>query len=140
MSHDEKTPSQERFELLSAYIDNEVSGIEKSQVEKWLKADLSYRTQYQQLLKVKRLLLDLPAPTSIKTEQLVSRVITKINRRSQRKFAIGGAIAALVIGTIGTVANTNYRFQVADDLNNEEQLILAMEEPIVPLPEALIRK
>jgi anti-sigma factor RsiW len=140
MSHGEKTTPQERFELLSAYVDNEVTDAEKSQVEKWLKADLNYRTQYHQLLKVKRLLLDLPTPTSIKTEQLVNRVITKINRRSQRKFAMGGAIAALVIGTFATVAHTNYRFQVAEDPNREEQLILAMEEPIVPLPEALIRK
>lgn len=137
MSHGATTP-QERFELLSAYIDNEVSDAERSQVEKWLKEDLNYRHQYQQLLKVKRLLLDLPAPASIKTEQLINRVITKINRRSQRKFAIGGAIAALVIGTI-TMANTP-KWQVADDINTEEQLILAMEEPIVPLPQEFIRK
>jgi anti-sigma factor RsiW len=139
MSFDGKATAQERFELLSAYIDNEVTSTEKSQVEQWLKDDLNYRTQYQQLLKVKRLLLDLPAPSSVSTELLVSKVIAKIDRRSQRKLAISGAIMALVIAIFGSVAN-NYRLKLADDINNnEEQLILAMEEPIIPMPESLRR-
>jgi anti-sigma factor RsiW len=138
MSFDDKTTAQERFELLSAYIDNEVTSTERSQVEQWLKDDLSYRTQYQQLLKVKRLLLDLPVPSCMPTELLVSKVIAKINKRSQRKLAISGAIVALVIAIFGSVAN-NYRLKLADDTNNEEQLILAMEEPIIPMPESLRR-
>jgi len=140
MSFDGKTTAQERFELLSAYMDNEVTGTEKSQVEQWLRDDLSYRTQYQQLLKVKRLLLDLPAPSSMPTELLVHKVITKINRRSQRRLALSGAVVALVIATFGSMANS-YRLRLADEsnTNGEEQLILAMEEPIIPIPESLRR-
>jgi len=138
MSFDGKTTAQERFELLSAYIDNEVTSTEKSQVEQWLKDDLSYRTQYQQLLKVKRLLLDLPVPSSIPTELVVNKVIAKINKRSQRKLLLGGAIVALIVATFGFITN-DYRLKLADDVNSEEQLILAMEEPIIPMPESLRR-
>lgn len=140
MSFNTEPNAQERFELLSAYIDNELSSIEKSQVEKWLKDDFNYRKHYQQLLQVKRLLLDLPTPASISTECIIDKVITKVSRRSQRKLALGTAIVAVVIATFGSIATT-YRWKVADQsANQEEQLILAMEEPIIPMPTALIRK
>jgi anti-sigma factor RsiW len=132
--------AQERFELLSAYVDNEVTLTEKSQVEQWLQDDPSYRHQYQQLLKVKRLLQDLPAPSSVKTECLVDRVFTEIARRSQRKLALGTAIIALIVATFGALISTNYRWKVADEsVNKEEQLILAMEEPIIPMPQPVIK-
>jgi anti-sigma factor RsiW len=132
--------AQERFELLSAYVDNEVTSPEKSQVEQWLQDDPSYRHQYQQLLKVKRLLQDLPAPSSIKTECLVDQVFTKIARRSQRKLALGGAIMAIIVATFGSLASSNYRWKVADEpINKEEQLILAMEEPIIPMPQSVVK-
>jgi anti-sigma factor RsiW len=132
--------AQERFELLSAYVDNEVTRTEKSQVEQWLQDDPSYRHQYQQLLKVKRLLQNLPAPSSIKTEYLVDQVFTKIARRSQRKLALGAAIIALFVATFESLVSSNYRMRVADEsVNKEEQLILAMEEPIIPMPQAVIK-
>ena len=132
--------AQERFELLSAYVDNEVTSTEKGQVEQWLQDDPSYRHQYQQLLKVKRLLQDLPVPSSIKTEYLVDQVFTKIAKRSQRKLALGGVIMALVLSTFGALVSTNDRWKVADEsVNKEEQLILAMEEPIIPMPQTLIK-
>jgi len=131
----------ERFELLSAYLDHEVSSAEKIQVEQWLQDDPNYRIQYQQLLKVKRLLLDLPTPESIKTEYLVDQVISKINRRSQRKLALGAALVAMVVATFGSIALNSPRWKVADEsLHKEEQLILAMEEPIIPMPQSEIVK
>ena len=140
MSFHGNASAQERFELLSAYVDNEVTSREKSQVEQWLKDDPNYRHQYQQLLKVKRLLQDLPAPCSIKTECLVDRVFTKIARRSQRKLAFGAAMIALVVATFGALVSTNYRWKIADEsVNKEEQLILAMEEPIIPMPQPVIK-
>lgn len=134
-SNAKEATAQERFELLSAYIDQEVSTAEKLQVEKWLKSDSNYHSQYQQLLQVKKLLLDLPAPNS---ECQVNKVITKITVRSQRKIAVGIAAIALVIASFGSVFTIN-RWKVAEDSSREEQLILAMEEPIVPMPESLQR-
>ncbi|AFY72995.1 hypothetical protein Syn7502_00865 [Synechococcus sp. PCC 7502] len=141
MSIHGKNPAQERFELLSAYVDNEVTGAEKIQVEQWLRDDPNYRHQYQQLLKVKKLLIDLPIPATVKTEYVVDQVITKIKKRSQRNLSIGTAFVAIMIATFGSVA-TSYRWKVAEEttnspVNKEEQLILAMEEPIIPLPQSL---
>jgi anti-sigma factor RsiW len=134
-TNDQEATAQQRFELLSAYIDQEVNASEKLQVEQWLKSDSSYHHQYQQLLQVKKLLLDLPAPNS---ECQVNKVITKITLRSQRKIAVGITAIALVIASFGS-AFTAYRWKVAEDSSREEQLILAMEEPIVPMPESLQR-
>ncbi len=139
MSVHGKTTAQERFELLSAYTDNELNSLEKAQVELWLRDDCDYRHQYNQLLRVKSMLLDLPTPSSIKTDVLVEKVITKITIRSRRKWALGAMLTALIVGAFGLGAQQ--RWQVADEsINNEEQLILAMEKPIVPLPQSLIRE
>jgi len=131
---------EKRFELLSAYVDHEVTNAEKFQVEEWLAKDPNYYKQYQQLLKIKRLLVDLPIPTSQKHGCQVARVMAKIEQRSQRRLAWGGAIAAIIISTIGSVLaiNASNKWQVANQTENtEEQLILAMEKPIIPIPQSL---
>lgn len=51
----EETLSQtenDKFELLSAYIDNEVSEIERQQVERWLVLDARLQQQYKAQLKL----------------------------------------------------------------------------------------
>ena len=75
---------QERFELLSAYIDGEVSDTEEQLVETWLADDADFRRLYQQQLKLSQLLIDLPVPlaanSSIKaeTEVMIDRVWAEI--------------------------------------------------------------
>ena len=54
------TIPQERFELLSAYIDGEVSESEEQLVELWLSDDVNFRHIYQQQLKLRQLLIELP--------------------------------------------------------------------------------
>ncbi len=129
-----------RFELLSAYVDHEVTATERLQVEKWLAQDPKYRQQHQHLLQIKRLLIDLPIPASQKHDCLVDAVMAKIEQRSQRRWAWGSAIAAIMIAAIGSVfaIDANTRWQTANQPESpEEQLILAMEKPIIPIPQSL---
>jgi anti-sigma factor RsiW len=158
--------SQERFELLSAYIDCEVSEAEEQLVEQWMSDDVDFRRLYQQQLKLRQSLIDLPVPiaphSSVKaeTDRMIGNVMAEIDRRSQRrkwKLAGIGISVAAVIGVFGSLFTFNSSPQfspVANNINNKsisntnkptvqvkpEPILIAMEEPLVPLPKSMSSK
>jgi anti-sigma factor RsiW len=154
------TIPEERFELLSAYIDGEVTETEEQLVEQWLSNDIDFRRLYQQQLKLRQLLIDLPVPiaanSSVKTETnvMIDRVFAEIDKRSQRRkwklAGIGISVAALV-GIFGSMFtfNSSPQFQFSSPVSNsikaplpaaDEQVLIAMEEPLVPLPKSMSSK
>jgi anti-sigma factor RsiW len=150
---------QERFELLSAYIDGEVSESEEQLVELWLVDDVNFRHIYQQQLKLRQLLIELPVPVAAnsspkaETELMIDRVFAQIDKRSQRRkwklAGIGIAVAA-VVGVFGSMFTLNSSPQFSPVSNSigikspapvaEEPILIAMEEPLVPLPKAMSSK
>lgn len=95
----------EKFELLSAYLDGEVSAAERKQVEAWLAQDASFQKTYQQMLMLQNGLKSIPAATpSIQTEQLVQNVMARLNR-SRRIWAWGSvsAAAAIALGSFSAL-------------------------------------
>ncbi|MGF1499302.1 MAG: anti-sigma factor family protein [Elainellaceae cyanobacterium] len=96
---------RDRFELLSAYLDGEVTADERRQVEQWLECDQTIQCLYARLLKLRRTMQAMPIPASAQsTEQTVERVCSKIaQRRSRKTWAWGGAaIAALFVATFSS--------------------------------------
>jgi hypothetical protein len=163
MSYQNKTHKptpdpEEQFELLSAYMDNEASLEEKLKVEQWLATDTNFRRLYQQQLRLRQLLIDLPVPAvsrvgsqaNAKTEQVVNRVLAKLDERSkQRKIVWGGiAAVAVLVGAVGSVFTFNSSTMNLDGgvANNstiepvkpEEPLLLAMEKPLIPMPKSMV--
>ncbi|NUN64281.1 hypothetical protein HCU40_05850 [Pseudanabaena biceps] len=151
------TTSEERFELLSAYIDCEVNEAEEQLVEQWLSDDVDFRRLYQQQLKLRQLLIDLPVPlpanSSIKaeTEVMISNVLSEIDKRSQRrkwKLAGLGVAAATMIGILGSILSPSPNQQFSPVANSlrpskpvaEESVLIAMEEPLVPVPKSMSTK
>lgn len=147
----------ERFQLLSAYIDGEVSEAEEQLVETWLSDDPNFRLIYQQQLKLRQLLIDLPAPipvnssARIETDRMVNRVMAEIERRSQRrkwKLAGLGISVAAIVGVFGSMFTFNSSPQFSPVANSvkpaavvkEEPILIAMEEPLVPLPKSMNSK
>ena len=150
---------QERFELLSAYIDGEVSESEEQLVELWLSDDVNFRHIYQQQLKLRQLLIELPVPVAANSspkaekELMIDRVFAQIDKRSQRRkwklAGIGIAVAA-VVGVFGSMFTLNSSPQFSPVSNSikikspvpvaEEPILIAMEEPLVPLPKAMSAK
>ena len=55
------TSSAEKFEILSAYLDNEASEENRTLVERWIECDPSFRQQYQAQLQIKAAIRSLPA-------------------------------------------------------------------------------
>jgi len=151
------TITQERFELLSAYIDGEVTNTEEQMVEQWLSDDVDFRRLYHQQIKLRQLLVDLPVPvaanSSVKAETnvMINRVFAEIDKRSQRrkwKLAGFGVSVAAVVGIFGSMFTFNSSPQfspVANSIKNptttvEEPILIAMEEPLVPLPKSMSDK
>jgi anti-sigma factor RsiW len=151
------TIPEERFELLSAYIDGEVTDAEEQLVEQWLSDDVDFRRFYQQQLKLRQFLIDLPVPStansSVKanTEIMIDRVFAEIDKRSQRrkwKLAGIGISVAAVVGIFGSLFTFNSSPQFSPVANSvkapapvvEEPVLIAMEEPLVPLPKSMNTK
>jgi hypothetical protein len=102
---------RDRFELLSAYLDGEVTAAERKQVQEWLKTDPTVQCLYTRLVTLRQGLQTLPVPESGQsTEQAVNQVFASINRRRFQKFAgwSGAAIAALFVGAFSGILPGNY--------------------------------
>jgi len=157
ISNNSMTTPDERFELLSAYIDGEVTETEEQLVEQWLSDDVEFRRLYQQQMKLRQSLIDLPVPVAAnssakkETEVMIDRVFAEIDKRSQRrkwKLAGIGISVAAVVGVFGSLFTFNSSPQFSPVANSvkaptpvaEEPILIAMEEPLVPLPKAMNTK
>jgi anti-sigma factor RsiW len=93
----------EQFELLSAYLDGEVSAAERKQVEAWLDQDPKLQQTYQQLLTLQNGLKVMPvAASSMQPEQLAKQVLMRVDR--SRRTWIWGGIGAAVAVAMGSVS------------------------------------
>ena len=137
---------RDRFELLSAYLDGEVTATERQQVQQWLKEDLKVRQLYYRLLSLRQGMQQLPTPTPQQSpQQLSAAVFKRLDQRQQRKQGVlwGGAIAAvaLVVGSISGLSRGNSPFpQFADNSPepNADQLVIALNRPAVTIPSAAV--
>ena len=69
------------FELLSAYLDGEVTATERRQVEEWLSTDASIKCLYKRLLNLRQGLQNIPVPpTNQSSETTIEQVLKRVNR------------------------------------------------------------
>lgn len=138
------TQKRDRFELLSAYLDGEVSATERQQVQEWLATDPKIQCLYQRLLKLRQGLRTLPVPSSEQpVEQTVDRVFARLKRRRQRVMTWGGAIAAVFVAAVSGVLPGDLSFspQLARSPQPEvgsEPLMIALNKPLVDIPKAAV--
>ena len=90
---------RDRFELLSAYLDGEVTVSERRQVEQWLETDQNMRCLYSRLLKLRQGMRTMAVPASERSvEQTIESVYKKVNRGPKVVIAwVGAAIALLAV-------------------------------------------
>ncbi|MGF1492313.1 MAG: anti-sigma factor family protein [Microcoleaceae cyanobacterium] len=136
--------NQAKYELLSAYLDQEANAAERRQVEQWLDTDPEFETNYRQWLKLRAYWQAMPIPTpEYSGTDLARRVFQIIGRRTRRTVFWGGtAIAALLVAAFSGSILDNGRVPLLVNLEPEtssEPLKIALNEPIVPEidPEAL---
>ncbi len=129
----------ERFELLSAYMDGEVTAQERKQVQQWLDNDPEFHQLYKQLLRVQREVPTIPVPeSSVSAETLSQGVFDTIDSQQRSKrgvIASGLGIAAVVVGAISHVwlqdGLSSHRYAQNSD---NEALTIALNRPVVEIP------
>ncbi|MHC5937882.1 anti-sigma factor family protein [Nostoc sp.] len=144
---------RDRFELLSAYLDGEVTATERRQVEEWLANDASVQCLYARLLKLRQGLRAIPVPTAQQsTEATVEQVLTRLRRRSRFNWMMGGvAVAACAIGAIsGLVSGGSRMPQLAQRPQIEpiqtssvsmvppSPLMVGLNNPVIEIPKAAV--
>jgi anti-sigma factor RsiW len=79
----DKLTMDDRFELLSAYVDNELSVGEKQQVEAWLESDPEMKQQYRALSAISRSFQSMPMPTTQtqSSNDMLEAVFAKVDRK-----------------------------------------------------------
>jgi anti-sigma factor RsiW len=143
---------RDRFELLSAYLDGEVTAVERKQVEEWLANDASVKCLYARLLNLRQGLRTMPVPASEQPiEQTVQQVMARLRRRAQLKWAFGGAaVAACIIGSLagiipgGEIKTLQLAQQRIESAQNTPEsaavpasrLEVALNNPPLPIPKA----
>lgn len=145
---------RDRFELLSAYLDGEVTADERRQVETWLDNDATVQKLYQRLLLLRQGFQSIQVPAaeaSIDLDAMVDQVVRRANRPSRHLVVTGGAIAAIVVGTVSAfVLGSPTRIpqfaerpetdtEIASDAEfgvSTEGLQIALDKPIIEIPKA----
>ena len=143
----EGLPARDRFELLSAYLDGEVTAPERRQVEEWLKTDPKMQGLYARMLKMQQGVRRLPTPAPAQTvEQTVQQVVSRIERKPKRVTFLSGAmaIAALFVGAVvSNLPRGEFAPQLATAPYNQQVipsggLMIALDRPIIDIPKATI--
>ncbi len=149
--------SNERFELLSAYMDGEVTAEERRLVESWLANEPKVQQMHQRLLALKDGFSALPtAARSRPIETTIDQVFEKVERRSRLRVMVGGAMAAaaaIVATVVGINSVGNGSLQFASQTANRTQprispspveekmtagYLVSLEEPVIPLSKSAL--
>lgn len=142
------TLQRDRFELLSAYLDGEVTAAERKQVEEWLATDVTVQQLHARLSKLRQGFRSLPTPQSQPVEVTVERVFDRLDRRPKLSLVWGGtAIAALFVGavTIFSPMGNSPAPEMArverpavqapqENLADGDGLLVALDRPVLSIP------
>lgn len=135
---DDMNDQFERFELLSAYLDGEVTAKERRQVQQLLDTDPQFHQLYVQLSRLQREIPTIPfSPSPVSSQQLSESVFEKVDRQNQTQRLIrwGGMVVATVV--VGIISNFYLEKQSLSrnfaDVETEP-LTIALNRPAVEIP------
>ncbi|MBD2327449.1 zf-HC2 domain-containing protein [Alkalinema sp. FACHB-956] len=127
---------RDRFELLSAYLDGEVTADERRQVESWLAEDAKMQQLHQRLVKLRQGFQSLPAPQPVQPiDQTIEQVMQKVDRRPRLTVLWGGGMAAAAAVAVAMVSNLTpmgYSPQMANNANKTGKTEVAKVAPQSP--------
>ncbi len=134
------TMMRDRFELLSAYIDGEVTAAERRQVEDWLTNDPVTKGLYSRLMMMQQGFQAMPVPAAEQSAQeLAAKVLQQVEQRKTKRTWLfgGGAIAALLIAVVSGVAPGRQMFAPEFARSpvpaESDGLVVALNEPLVEI-------
>lgn len=132
-----------RFELLSAYLDGEVTPDEHRMVKSWLTDDPGVQCLYQRLLSLRRGLQTLPTPhATVSVEQTVESVMIRLSQRFRLTLLAGAGTAAalLLAGLSGLLEGQPGFWEFAGNKqlspDSSDVLEIALDQPAIEIPQA----
>ena len=135
------------FELVSAYIDGELSLAEKQQVQTWIDQDPQVKAFYAQLLALQSQMQHSVAPPSDKsvveiTAEVFATIDVERRRTRQRKLVWGsGAIAASLLAALtGMIPGINPAIRMAQKSapnTGAVMLAVAVNKPAIDIPKGI---
>jgi hypothetical protein len=141
----EKGLSLEQFDLLSAYLDGEVTPSERQKVRYWLENDPNFQQNHQKLLHLQQGLtrLSTPSVSSIPSD-LPQQLFHKIDRqRHHRNWRIAGGFGLVILLTTA-FSQINFsenswtakfaKHFAAPGQIHAQPLKLALNRPLVEIP------
>lgn len=144
-NNNDEYQSSDRFELLSAYLDGEVSPTERKQVQQWLDHDPTVQQLYARLLRLRQGFQSIPVPPTTQTaEALAGDIFQKVDQRRVRRLWVLGssAVAAVFIGALTYIIPGNNpipRFaQNSTPEVTSDALMIAINQPVVEIPKAAV--
>ncbi|BDA39915.1 hypothetical protein CPARK_000075500 [cyanobacterium endosymbiont of Braarudosphaera bigelowii] len=125
-----------RFELLSAYIDGEVTSKESRMIKYWLDTDPNFNKSYKALLRIKRETFIISTPVSIKSKSAFSQdIFDKIDRQQRKKFnTILGSLGTMVMIFSGIWLQDGFIFHHYVQKNENQALTIALNRPVLEIP------
>ena len=134
------------FELLSAYVDGELSTSQKNQVQALIDRDPQIKQVYTQLLALQSQMQHSIAPPSEKSVDEITKGVFRLieHRRSRRRKLVwgGGAIAALLAIISGMIPGISPAFKMAKldapaAVNSPAfMLAVAVNKPAINIPKS----
>ena len=142
-----ESSTPDSFELLSAYIDGELSPSEKKQVQIWLDTDPQFKQLYIQLLNLQGQIQNFVVPPNeTSAGEITAKVFQSVDRshRQKRRLVLGSsAIAASIIATIsGVFSGSPFFTQMAKvnspaRVSNSVMLAVAVDQPAINIPKSV---
>ena len=95
---------RDRFELLSAYIDGEVTAAERGQIEQWLTTDPEVQCLYERVLKLRPLWATMPVATVQSPIKHTARQVSPCLRHKAKITTVAGImLATVLLGTLSSI-------------------------------------
>lgn len=131
---------RDRFELLSAYLDGEVTPYERQLVNSWLAHDPTAKCLYNRLLCLRQGLKSSPIEPIYTVDETLSGVFAGLNRRFQKTCMAGAGV--LAIGALGFLSGVFSPQQMllqqaaapSSAADDAEVLEIALDKPAFPIP------
>ncbi|MBW4483090.1 MAG: zf-HC2 domain-containing protein [Tildeniella torsiva UHER 1998/13D] len=135
--HDLDAIKRDRFELLSAYLDGEVTPEERQKVLCWLQQDDGARVLYNRLLALRQGLRTQSVSSDCDAEATLVGVFHCLNRRLRLVAMAGLGVAAIgVVNLLSGGAGTGHSSWRMATSTPPEALQIALDRPAFPIPEA----
>jgi anti-sigma factor RsiW len=134
--HDLDATMRDRFELLSAYLDGEVTSEERQQVLCWLQHDENSRCLYNRLLALRQGMRSQDCPPTSDAEAKVVGGLHNFNHRLKLATMAGAGVAAIgVIHLLSGVTGAGYTPWRMAMVPQPEALNVTLDRPAFPIPQ-----